>query len=396
MKLFNSEQSPANHISKSELEHVLVMQLDDSGSIVMLSPALRTLREALPHAELTLMTSVAGGQLAPLLPWVDNVMIDQAVGPDGSGSRSINPREEIAFVERLRRHNFSVALIFTSVSQSPLRAASACYMAGIPYRVGFAKGMSGLILSHAATPLSEDVHQVDRNLRLLEAIGISSSNSRTELNIPENVENRANELLSIAGLKLNIPYIVLAPGSVGAVSQYSPNHFAVVAHILSAQTEQQLVVVGNSSQAKAIVPVLQVANENLYGNIYSLVEKTTLPELAAIIRQASLTIANNSVSMHFADVFGRPMVILHSESEMSNQWMPRNASARLLSRPAICSRCNQVECPNGINCLDVRPEEVAIAALEMLSEQTYDQTNYKDILGYKIESSSNEQSSSLS
>ena len=189
---------------------------------------------------------------------------------------------------------------------------------------------------------------------------------------------------------------LLAPGSVGAVSQYSPNHFAVVAHILSAQTEQQLVVVGNSSQAKAIMPVLQVANENLYGNIYSLVEKTTLPELAAIIRQASLTIANNSVSMHFADVFGRPMVILHSESEMSNQWMPRNASARLLSRPAICSRCNQVECPNGINCLDVRPEEVAIAALEMLSEQTYDQTNYKDILGYKLESSSNEQSSSLS
>ena len=127
--------------------------------------------------------------------------------------------------------------------------------------------------------------------------------------------------------------------------------------------------------------------------MYSLVEKTTLPELAAIIRQASLTIANNSISMHFADVFGCPMVIVHSEMEMSNQWMPRNASAHLLSRPVVCSHCNQIECPNGINCVDVRPEEVAIAALEMLSKQTYNQTNYKGILGYKFDSETNEQSS---
>jgi ADP-heptose:LPS heptosyltransferase len=392
MKLSSSEQY-VDQIAEADLEHVLVMHLDDSSAIVMLSPALRALREALPHAELTLMTSSTGGQIAPLLPWVDNVMIDQAIGQDGVGSHAINPREDIAFVERLRQHNFSIALIFTSVSQSPLRAAYACCMAGIPYRVGFAQGMSGSILSHFLVPPAEDIHQVDRNLSLLKAIGITGSNSKTELNIPENVENRANELLGIAGLKLNVPYIVLAPGSIGAVSQYASNHFAAVAHILAAQTEQQLVVVGSSAEAKMIQPVLQVVRENLYANIYSLVEKTTLPELAAIIRQASLTIANNSISMHFADVFGRPMVILHSESEMAKQWMPRNALARLLSRPAICSRCNHGECPNGINCLDVRPEEVAIAALELLSEHTHEPTNYKGILGYKIDSEANEQSS---
>jgi ADP-heptose:LPS heptosyltransferase len=396
MKLFASEQSPADHISMSDLEHVLVMQSGDTSSIVMLSPALRALREALPHAELTLLTSVAGGQLAPLLPWVDTVMIDQTVSQNSSGNGSINPREDIALVERLRRHNFSMALIFTSTSQSPLRAAYACYLAGIPYRVGFAKGMSGSTFSHFLLPPPDDAHQVDRNLQLLRAIGIFGSDPRTELNIPENVENRAHELLGSAGLKLHIPYIVLAPGSIGATNQYAPNHFAAVAHILAAQTDQQLVIVGSSDEAKTMQPVLQIVNENLYGNLYSLVEKTTLPELAAIIRQASLTITNNSVSMHFADVFGRPMVILHSESEMSTQWMPRNGSARLLSRPAICSHCNQEECTNRINCLDVRPEEVAIAALEMLSKQTYDQSDYTGIFGYKMESENKRESSTRS
>jgi ADP-heptose:LPS heptosyltransferase len=138
-------------------------------------------------------------------------------------------------------------------------------------------------------------------------------------------------------------------------------------------------------------PVLQVANENLYGNVYSLVDKTTLPELAAIIRQASLVIANHSISMYLADVFGCPMVVLHSEMDRVNQWMPRHSSARLLSRPAACSHCDQADCQQGINCLDIRPEEVAIAALEMLSEKNLSQLSYKEILGYKIESEPQEQ-----
>ena len=391
MKLFSSEQSLTDPIARADLAHVLIMQLDDSASIVMLSPALRALRESLPDAQLTLLTTESGSQMAPLLPWVDHVMVDQAVWQDGAGSRITNPRAEIAFIERLRGHDFSMALIFSSVSQSPLRAAFACYLAGIPYRVGFGKGMSASALSHALLPPADDLHQVDRNLNLLRAIGIMEAEQRMELNIPENVENRANELLGIAGLKLNIPYIILAPGSLGGLGQYAPDHFAAVARILAAQTEQQLVVVGSAADAKTIQPLLQVANENLYGNVYSLVEKTTLPELAAIIRQASLTITNHSVSMHFADVFGCPMVILHSETDMVSQWRPRHAYARLLSRPATCAHCNQVNCLHGINCLEVRPEEVAIAALELLSKQTHNQSEYKGIFEHKMESEKDNQ-----
>ena len=391
MKLFGSEQSTTDQIAKTELAHVLIMQLDDSGAVVMLSPALRALREALPHAQLTLLTTETGSQMAPLLPWVDHVMVDQAVWQEGTGSRLINPREEIAFIERLRQHDFSLALIFSSVSQSPLRAAFACYLAGIPYRVGFAKGVSGSVLSHSLLPPADELHQVDRNLDLLRAIGISEADRRLELNIPENVENRANELLGMAGLKLNTPYIILAPDSMGA--QYAPDRFAAVARILAAQTEQQLVIVGSSAEANAIQPVLQVVHENLYGNVYSLVEKTTLPELAAIIRQASLTIANHSVSMHLADVFGCPMVILHSEMDLVNQWRPRSASVRLLSRPAACAYCNEKDCLHGINCLDVRPEEVAIAALELLTKQTYNQSEYKGIFDYKMKAERDDQAS---
>ena len=350
----------------------------------MLSPALRALRQALPGAEISLMTSRAGSQVAPLLPWLDDVLIDSAIEQEGAGDRLFNPGGDVDFIEQLRSHNFSLALIFTSFSQSPLPAAHACYMAGIPYRVGFARNTKGSILFHALVPPADDIHQVDRNLCLLEALGISEMNREMELAIPENIEREANELLTSAGLKQNTPYVVLAPGSVRVVSQYDPGRFAVMAHLLASQPELQLVIVGGPEEAKKLQPIQQLANENLYGNIYSLVEKASLPVQAGIIRRASLTITNNSVSMHFADAFGCPIVVLHSETDIVSQWMPRNAPARLLRRPAICVRCNKIDCQYGINCPDIRPEEVAIAALEMLSEQAYGQPNYEGILRHKI------------
>ena len=391
MKFLTTEQPSS--ILRDDLQHVLVIQLANTSDVVMLAPSLRALREALPDARITFMTSSAGSQLAPLLPWIDKVVVDRVVWQDSAGNRSFNPREDVEFIERLRQENFSLALIFTGVSQSSQRAAYACYLAGIPYRVAFSREVIESTLSHVLPAPSDDLHQVERNLTLLGGIGISTSDTRLELSIPEDVANGANELLGKAGLKPGVPYIVIAPGRDGIVSQYDPNHFASVAHILAGQVEQQLVVVGSAAEARTMQPIMQVAEENLYGNVYSLVEKTSLPEVAAIIQRASLTISNNSVNMHFADAFGCPMVILYPETETVSQWVPRNASVRLLGRPASCSPCGHTDCQYGMSCPNIRPEEVAIAALEMLSQQPYNQTDYKGILGYKFETEQNEQSS---
>ena len=389
------ERRTSHPILKNDLQRVLAIQLASSSDVVMLSPALRTLREALPNSEITLMTSEAGSQVAVLLPWIDNVMTDQAVWRESPGHRSLNPREDVALIERLRQQNYSLAFIFTSISQSPQRAAYACYLAGIPFRVGYAnEPKDSLMLSHFLHAPNQDVHQVDRNLHLLEAVGISGRDKRVELEIPESVEKKANELLGAAGLRPELPYLVLAPGSTQALSEYDPNHFADVAHLLAAQTELQLVLVGSSAEAKTIHAVLQLANENLYGNIFSVVEKTDLPELAAIIRRASLTLTNHSISMHLADAFGCPMVILYAESEMISQWAPRTAQARLISRPAACLSCSYSECPHGIHCPDVRPEEIAVAALELLTWHTYNQDTFRNVFGYEMKSEN--QSSAMS
>lgn len=351
----------------------------------MLTPVLRTLRKALPEAEITLLTSSQGSQVAPLLPWVDHVMVYPELWRNITKFRLLDLRKDRTFIEQLREQRFSMAMIFTSLCQSPWVSAYACYLAGIPQRVGYAADVHSSALSHFLLPPADDFHQVDRNLNLLETLGIYETDNQVELSISEDIEQKANELLIENGIEPDIPYTVLAPGSSYMDFRYEPHCFAAAARILSAQTELQLVIVGGVEELEIIQPVLQRADENLYGNVHSLVGKITLPELAAVIRRASLTITNRSAAMHIAEVFNCPMVVLYPETDTNSSWNPRSPSTRVLSRPDSCSVCYESACQFGMKCLDIRPQEVAITALEMLGEQAYPSTTYHVLQEYKSE-----------
>src|SRR6266568_6924934 len=53
-----------NKLSIRDLKKILVVRLDNVGDLIMMGPTLRTLKEALPQAEITLLTSPAGNQVA--------------------------------------------------------------------------------------------------------------------------------------------------------------------------------------------------------------------------------------------------------------------------------------------------------------------------------------------
>jgi lipopolysaccharide heptosyltransferase II len=357
----------------SDLQRVLVVRLDNIGDLVMLSPALRALREAMPKAKITLMASPAGSQVASLLPGIDDVIVSRALWQDASGEIPFEPKREIVSIQALRERQFDAAMIFTSFSQSPFPAAYACYLAGIPHRIGSSKEFGGGVLSFSPASPPDNIHQVDRNLSLVQAANIHVHNKHLELHVPQDVQEKADQLLTKAGIKSGAPFIVLAPGASCAARRYDPERFATVVRMLSMESNYPVVIVGTSREAQTIEPVIRMAQENTHGRAHSLVGLTSVPELAAIIRRASLTIANNSGALHIADAFRCPMVILYSGTDLVSQWMPRNSPARLLCRPVFCAPCYNFDCPYSKECLDIHPVEVATAALEMLASQVYKQ-----------------------
>jgi len=342
---------------------ILAVRLDNVGDVVMLSPALRALRGAFPSSHITLLCSKAGATVAPMLPGTDETIVHRALWQDVSGAFPFDPAAEQAFIASLAARRFDAAFIFTSFSQSPFPPAYACYLAGIPQRFGESKEFGGSLLTVAAPPLPDHVHQVDRNLHLLAAAGIPADGTQMELHIPPSAAARASELLTAAGIGAGVPFVALAPGASCDARRYDTTRLAEAARLLVERTGLPIVVVGTAADTPAAEQILSAVRP---GAAVSLAGATSVPELAAVICAASLLVTNNSGPLHLADAFGRPQVVLYSGTEFEEQWRPRHSPAVLQRKPTACSPCFAFTCPYDKECLDIDPATVAAAALRLL------------------------------
>jgi ADP-heptose:LPS heptosyltransferase len=346
------------------VRRLLAIRLDNIGDVIMLAPALRALRHALPAARLTLLASPAGSRAAPLLPWIDDVIAWTSVWQDAGGTMPIDPAREATFVDALRTRRFDAAIVFTSFAQSPYPPAYVCWLAGVPIRVGQSKEFGGSLLSQWVHPPPDGGHQVERNLFLLETAGFSIPDRRPVIHVPPAARAGATRLLASVGVRADAPFVLLAPGATCAARRYAPERFGGVARGLARDAGLPVVAVGSPRDADVAAAVLESADDP---RVVSLVGRDTIPELAALVERAALVVANNSAPMHLADALRRPMVILFSGTEDEGQFRPRSAAARLLRRPTPCTPCRAFRCSFGMECLDIPPDEVVAEAVALLA-----------------------------
>ena len=346
------------------VRNLVAVRLDNVGDLVMLGPTLRAVRRNLPAARITLLAAGAGPQVAPLLPEVDDVMVERVVWQDASARLALDPARELALVERIAGRSFDAALIFTSFSQSPWPPAYACYLAGVPLRAGQASDFGGSLLTHAVPALDRESHQVDRNLHLLEGLGFAVADHHLDVTVPAEADAAAARLLERLGLDAGEPFVALAAGASCEARRYPPARSVDVARGL-ADAGLPVVVVGG---AREVDLLRLIVDANRDRPVWSLVGQTDVPELAAVLARAAIVVTNDSGPMHLADAVGRPQVVLFSGSDLESQWRPRGSPSRLLRRPTPCSPCYRFDCPFDMACLDIPPEEVVEHVLDLLAE----------------------------
>ncbi|MBL1178646.1 MAG: glycosyltransferase family 9 protein [Pantanalinema sp. GBBB05] len=333
------------------MRNLLIMRLDNIGDVVLTTPTLRTLRENLPDAKITLMASPAGSLVAPLLPWVDDVFTWRVLWQD-LGRLDFEPEREWQLVHTLKQAKFDAAIVLTSFSQSPHPAGLVCALADIPLRLGESKEQDVGTLTHAVPPAPDEIHQVERNLRLIEAVGFQVNDRRLTLPIPPLPPTVAP------------PYILLSPWASCQARTYDLERFAIAARQLSDKTGWSVVVTGVNKDRASAPPLLEI----LGNRAIDLIGTTTLSELVALVAHAQLVLTNNTSTMHIADATATPNVVLYSGTDRESQWQPRHSPSRLLRRPTDCSPCYAFTCPYDRQCLDISPETIVVTALELIEK----------------------------
>ncbi|MDC0715664.1 glycosyltransferase family 9 protein [Nannocystis bainbridge] len=350
----------ARAIEWSSVRRILVVRLDNLGDVILTGPALRALKDHLPHVHLTLLASPGGAPAAALLPWVDDLVPCRALWQD-LGRLGFDPARERQLVAGLRRGAYDLALVLTSFSQTPHPAALACALAGIPARIG-ASRERGRALTVALPHLDDDLHQCERNLQLVERLGVPVADRRLEIRLPRAAWSAAGARLAAHGVSGD--YLVWNPFASCDARTYDPLRHALAARALAEYADLRVVVCGSArdrDRARELAPLLGPRGLDLVG-------ETDLLEFAALLAGARLVLTNNTAALHLADALAVPQLVTYAGTDRDSQWRPRASPHRLLRRATACAPCYRFACPTAHECLALAPAEVLAAGLSLLAE----------------------------
>ncbi|HEX5164524.1 MAG TPA: glycosyltransferase family 9 protein [Thermomicrobiales bacterium] len=350
-----------------EARRVLIVRLDNLGDVLVTTPAIHAIRQALPEAQITLLASPVGAQAGRLNADIDDVIEYQAPWMDPWHDLPLDPEREQAMIARLHDGRFDGAIIFTSFRQSPLPTAYLCYLANIPLRVAASIDGPGSLLTTRHKHPEQMMHEVERGLDLVGAIGMGTDDRRLRLAVPDDARDEALAALALCALDLSRPLVVVHPGCSMPARTYAWERFSEVSQQLVEEEAATVILTGVASERELTEQVRGRVKGTARKLVLSMAGQLSFPGLCAMIEAADLTITNNTGPMHVSAAVGTPVVALFALTNPPEQWGPWQVPHRLLNHDVPCRICYSRVCPYGHECLSlVTPDQVVAAARELL------------------------------
>lgn len=345
-----------------QAKNILCIRLDYLGDVLMMTPAIRALKQSLPGRRITLLTSAGGAAAAPFIPEIDDTI--EYAAPWMKASNQHKPDADLAMIATLRERRFDAAVIFTTYSQSPLPAAMLCYLAGISLRLAHCRENPYQLLTHWVRdqePHEQVRHEVRRQLDLVATVNCRTDDERLSFRVTAMDLARVRRRLQVLGIDPEHPWLLLHPGASAPSRRYPPQHWMCAAQELAERLACPLVFTGSAHE----VTLVDQIRRGIPGS-HSLAGELDLGKLAALISLAPVLIVNNTGPAHIAAAVGTPLVDLYALT--NPQHIPWQVPSRVLFQEVPCGFCYKSICPQGHHdCLTrVMPDRVAAAAIELL------------------------------
>ena len=268
------------------IKNILAIRTDRFGEFLLNIPALRALKETYPNARLFLAVNRMVSELAGAVECVDEVLIWDQIK------------------NNLRKYRFDLCVVLNPTKE----AHWAVFWAGIPARVGYNR-KGGILLTHKIGD-NKDLglkHEVESNLELVGLIGVRTNDKSISLRKlpPYNDPTYAGS-------------IAIHPYTSDALKQWGFARFQQLAMKISDELGLRVVIIGRDEGG-----VKGVVKENQ--KIKDLVNKTSLVELAQILKQCKLLVTGDSGPMHLAAAVGTQVVALFRNDlpgKTARRWGP--------------------------------------------------------------------------
>ncbi len=337
---------------------VLIVQTAFLGDVILTLPVAQALRRIQPGVAVDMMVVPRTAAVVSGHPDLRGTLVYDKRGADAGVAGFFRVAREV------KRMRYACAL----VPHRSLRSALLVRAAGIPVRVGFDTSAGRMFLTRSV-PYSRDLHEIDRNLRLLEGIGLERP-----ARVPPRIAGTVAIQTSVSGFLAipgggsgGRPLVAIAPGTVWNTKRWPVERFAAVAGGL-VQHGHRVVLIGGPEDAELCRTIAASGGGAGILNACGLFD---VPGSAELIRRAALLVCNDSAPLHLATAVGTPILAIFGATIPGFGFGPIGPRDRVMETGGLscrpCSIHGGDRCPvETFECMTrITPEMVLSEAISM-------------------------------
>lgn len=265
------------------IKNILVVRNDRFGEFLLNIPAIRVLKEKYPQAKLSVAVDSTVCELAGRVEGVDQVLIWDNIKTC------------------LKKYKFDLGVVLNPTKE----AHRNIFLAGIPLRVGYNRKW-GFLLTHKIKDTKHlgNRHEVDCNLELVGLLGARAVDKELKIRVNDDLYK------NFLGQKI----VAVHPFTSDPVKQWPVERFIELAQRINFELGAKVVMVGLSQN------ILDFGE-----SIDNLINKTSLVELASLLKRCSLLVSCDSGPMHLAAAVGTPVIALFRNDlpgKTARRWGP--------------------------------------------------------------------------
>ena len=322
----------------------LIVRLGSLGDVVHAIPAVAALKKRHPDAAIDWVVDPRYVDLVRLVTVVDRVI-------------PFDPRHAVlafpTMIRTLRRVGYEAAIDL----QGLLKSAALSRMIGAPRVIGFPRAhlrepLARFLYSETPDP-GDAPHVIQKGIALMRALGVSDWSIEFPLAVP-----RSSAAAVVAARFGSSAYALVNPGAAWPNKRWPVDRFGALAAAIRERRGLGSLVLwgpGEESMASGVVAASRGAAE--------LAPPTTITDIVAIAKSASLMVSGDTGPLHIAAAVGAPIVALFGPTrpERNGPWARSDIS---LSRVDQCVCHYERRCRRSRPCIDDISVDEVIAAVE--------------------------------
>ena len=319
------------------INKILVINLMYIGDLLFTTPLLRTLRTAFPNAHIAMLADKKNTIVIE-----HNPHLSELIAIDKKGYHN-NLSNYIGLIADIRSRKFDLVINLHANE----RATAIAAFSGAKHIIGFSAKGFGTFFDCVVRGRT-DVHQADAYLEVLNTMGIKIDNHRgLEMWIDDAAQQQANDMWEQTFTK---KVIGLNTGGSWPTKRWTKKGFAELADSLL-DKGYGIAFFGGPMDTGDVEEVLALMIHKDHQELGVFTGKTTLLEMAALVKKCTALVTGDSGPMHIAVSQKVPIIAIFGPSD-ANRYAPYGQEETVIRIGCPCQPCGQHTCEIGHICME--------------------------------------------